>query len=372
MKQRVLISGAGFAGLTLAFWLDRFGYDVTIVEIAKELRKGGSPIDLRGEALQVAKDMGIWDRVKANEFLHSDEIVDAQDQTIVRFSLNAQPEYQGDIEIHRGDLLDILYNSLPKDSVKIAFGHSIKSLQERENAVEVTFENGSAESFDYVFGADGIHSIARRMLFGEEKQFSKFFGAYFAFAETKRIDTGRPKDVGVSYRMVGRQVLLYPFKDATNAIMLFRSPHLAWDYRNREQHKQILFDTFKNHQEWKIPEILDEMLSSENLFFDEVSQIHLPVWYKGRAALIGDAAHAPAFFTGMGTSLAMIGAARLARSLAEYPDYRTAFEKYQELHKPFAQEIQSCIVQGQKYQLPESEEDLKASIDRFRQIETTA
>src|SRR5690606_19546294 len=96
MKKQVLISGAGFAGLTLAHWLDRMGYQVTIVESGRRLRTGGSPIDIRGEALQVIREMGLYDQIKAKEFVHTDELVDAQDQTLVRFSLNAQPEYEGD------------------------------------------------------------------------------------------------------------------------------------------------------------------------------------------------------------------------------------------------------------------------------------
>src|SRR5690606_24742308 len=130
--------------------------------------------------------------------------------------------------------------------------------------------------------------------------------------------------------------------------------------------KQILKDQFGGEQGWKIPEILDAMLQSDSLFFDEVCQVHVPQWYKGRVALVGDAAHAPSFFTGMGTSLAMIGATCLANSLASHTDYQNAFAQYQEQHKPFAEEIQSRIIQNQKYQLPETEEELRVSIERFR------
>lgn len=369
MKKQVLISGAGFAGLTLAYWLNQFGFEVTVVEYASGLRRGGSPIDIRGKALEVVKEMGLWEQIKAKEFIHTDEIVNAQGETLVRFSLNKQPEYLGDIEIHRGDLLDIIYDTLPKDSIKILFNTSIASLVEQADAVKVVFEDGSSHLFDYVFGADGTHSTVRRLVFGEEHQFTQFFGAYFAFAETQSIDTGRSKDTGVMYRLLGKQALVYQFLNGANGVLMFRSPKLDWDYRNKEQHKQILKDHFGNERGWKVPEILEAMLHSDSLFFDEVCQVHVPQWYKGRVALVGDAAHAPSFFTGMGTSLAMIGATCLANSLASHTDYQTAFARYQEQHKPFAEEVQSRIVQNQKYQLPETEDELKASIERFKKIQ---
>lgn len=366
MKKKVLISGAGFAGLTLAYWLNKFGYEVTIVELGKELRKGGSPIDVRGEALNIAKEMGILEKIKANEFTHTDEIVNAKDETLVKFSLNAQAEYLGDIEIHRGDLLDILYEIVPKNEVEFLFDNSIETLVQYEDYVAVTFENGNKRNFDFVFGADGTHSVVRKLIFGSEENYSKFFGVYFAFVEADNIQTGRPKNTGIIYREVGKQAAIYQFSNAAYGIVMFRSPKLNWDYRNHEQQKQILKSNFENNTNWKIPEILDAMLHSDSLFFDEVCQVHMPTWTKGRVALVGDAAHAPSFFTGMGTSLAMQGATLLAKELHANEDYKIAFANYNAIHKPFADSIQSRISRGLKAQLPETEEELPASIDRFR------
>lgn len=362
MKKQVLISGASFAGLTLAYWLNKFGYQVTVMEVGKDLRKGGSPIDVRGEALNVVKEMGILEKIKANEFVHTDEIVNAKDETLTTFSINTRAEYLGDIEIHRGDLIEIIYGIIPKDEVEIVFGNSIETLTEHNDKVEVSFENGARRNFDLVFGADGTHSIVRKLVFGEEENFKKFFGVYFAFAGADHIQTGRSKNTGIVYREVGKQAVIYQFKDAANAILVFRAPKLDWDYRNHEQQKQILKEYFGNNTNWKIPEILDSMLHSDNLYFDEASQIHMPAWTKGRVALVGDAAHAPSFFTGMGTSLALQGAILLAKELEASNDYETAFGKYNEAFKPFAESIQARITQGLKIQLPETEDELQASI----------
>ncbi|ACU61702.1 FAD-dependent monooxygenase [Chitinophaga pinensis] len=362
MRKHVLISGASFAGLTLAYWLNKSGFKVTVVELGGDLRTAGSPIDVRGDALDIARKMGIYDQIKANEFIHTDEIVGSEDQTLAKFAINTLPEYLGDIEIHRGDLVKILYEAIPKDEVAIIFGNSISDLRQGDNHVEVKFENGESEVYDLVFGADGTHSIVRKLVFGPEEDFKKFLGVYFAFAAADHIQTGRPKSTGIVYRELGKQAVIFQFKEAANAILVFRAPKLDWNYRDREQPKQILKDHFGGNTNWKIPQILDAMVDADDLYFDEACQIKMPTWTKGRVALIGDAAYAPSFFTGMGTSLAMQGAALLAEQLQATDDHQTAFIKYNEVFKPFVDSIHARVDDSLKVQLPETEEELKASI----------
>lgn len=366
MKKQVLISGASIAGLTLAYWLNKYGYSVTIIEITKGLRRGGSPIDVRGEALQVAKEMGILEQVKAKEFIHTDEMVDAENQTLVTFALNAQDEYRGDIEIHRDDLVDILYEHIPADAVEFIFENRIEEMTQHPGHVEATFKNGEQRPFDFVFGADGTHSAVRRLVFGDEQRFSRFFGAYFAIVAAPGMKPNKP-NAGVMYREPGRMAALYPFRDAVNALLVFRSPKLSWDYRDHEQHKQILEDNFKNSA-WRIPEILNAMLQSDHLYFDEVCQIHMPSWTKGRIALLGDAAHTTSFPTGMGTSLAMQGATMLAKALhTAGEDYTAAFSDYYNTFHPYVESVQSRINRGLSWLIPETEEGIRESIERFKQ-----
>lgn len=361
MKKQVLISGASFAGLTLAYWLNKFGYGVTVVELGKALRTSGSPIDVRGEALDIAREMGIYDQIKAGEFVHTDEIVNAEDQTLVRFAINTLPEYLGDIEIHRGDLVKIIYGSIPKDEVEIIFGNSISALVQQDDHMEVTFEKGERKTYDFVFGADGTHSIVRKLAFGLEEDFKKFLGVYFAFAATDRIQIGRPESTGIVYRELAKQAVIYQFQNGVNSILVFRAPQLDWNYRDREQHKRILREHFGNNTNWKIPQILNSMLGADDLYFDEACQIKMPTWTKGRVALIGDAAYAPSFFTGMGTSLAIQGATLLAKQLYANNDHQIAFSNYNELFKPFVESVQARVDHSLKIQLPETEEELQAS-----------
>jgi len=63
--MKVLISGAGPAGLTAAYWLKRYGFNPTIVERAPSLLVGGYKIDVRGAALQVIKQAETHDAIVA-------------------------------------------------------------------------------------------------------------------------------------------------------------------------------------------------------------------------------------------------------------------------------------------------------------------
>jgi 2-polyprenyl-6-methoxyphenol hydroxylase-like FAD-dependent oxidoreductase len=367
MEERVLISGAGVAGLTLAYWLNRLGYEVTVAERSAGLRRGGSPIDIRGSALQIAGEMGILEEIRARQILRTDRIVNAANETLAAFSINAQAEYQGDLEMHRDDLIDILYRNLPADSISFLFGTSVSRLNDHGDDVNVTFSNGQCGRFRFVFGADGTHSAVRRLVFGKEDLYSRFFGAYFAFTGSGNITPDKP-DAAVLYHEPGTLAMIYPGKHEAIAGVIFRSPKLRHWYRDEQYQKQVLRDRFSNGS-WRIPEILDGLLRSDDLYFDEVSQIHMPVWSLGRIALLGDAAHATSFPTGMGTSLAMQGAAALAKELRRIADHTVAFKAYHDAYKPYVKSIQSRISGGLDWLVPETEQGIRKTIDRFRQAQ---
>ncbi len=130
--SRVLVSGASFAGLATAFWLNRLGYAVTVVEVASGLRKGGTPVDIEGETIGILQRMGMFDAVRAKALPpRAFEFKDAEDRTLGGFGVetgaNAPPRTR--FEIHRDDLLDILFAGID-GSVELLFGRSIKQLED--------------------------------------------------------------------------------------------------------------------------------------------------------------------------------------------------------------------------------------------------
>ncbi|UAY56930.1 FAD-dependent monooxygenase [Arachidicoccus terrestris] len=365
-KQKILISGASMAGLTLAYWLDQYGYQVMVVELSKGFRTGGSPIDVRGDALEVARKMGILDKIKKKEFIHRDAIVNAQDEILVQFALNTRTEYLGDIEIHRDDLMGILSDSIAEKNVELIFENRLTDIRQHEDYVDVTFKDGQQRRFDFVFGADGTHSAVRQLVFGEDSRFVKSFGAYFATVGISDMNFDRPAEGALIYQEVGKAAALYPYKDNITAMLAFRSPVLDWDYKDMEQHKAFLAGHFVDSG-WRIPDILHKMLQSDKLYFDEVCQIHMPRWSDHRVALVGDAAYTAGFPTGMGTSLAMQGATLLAEAIHETDGgFQRAFVEYDRKFRPAVDAAQAKILRGLNWLLPPTAEDLKRSVDHFK------
>ncbi|MGH3623768.1 MAG: FAD-dependent monooxygenase, partial [Sciscionella sp.] len=162
-RGTILISGASIAGPALAFWLHRYGFEVTVVEKAGALREGGYPIDIRGTALEVVRRMGVLPQLQAAHvdsrtltFLNADGslITSVRPDVIVR-----GPEGR-DLEVRRGDLAAVLYDAV-RDDIEFRFNDSIATLDEHAAGVDVRFHSGLQRTFDLVLGADGLHSNTR-------------------------------------------------------------------------------------------------------------------------------------------------------------------------------------------------------------------
>jgi 2-polyprenyl-6-methoxyphenol hydroxylase-like FAD-dependent oxidoreductase len=190
----VLISGASVAGTTLAYWLARYGFGVTVVERNDGLRPGGQAIDVRGPALGVIERMGLLDAVAARKTaIRGMSVVDAGGTELMRnteWTATGGTIGNPDIEILRDDLVELLYAGA--NAPEYVFGDSITALDQRGESVLVAFESGQPRAFDIVIGADGVHSNVRRIAFGPEAEFIKRLGRYVAICSV-------PNFLGLDY-----------------------------------------------------------------------------------------------------------------------------------------------------------------------------
>ncbi|MFI8876802.1 FAD-dependent monooxygenase [Streptomyces sp. NPDC055243] len=346
-RREVLISGASIAGPALAFWLNRHGFAVTVVEKAGALRGGGYPIDVRGTALEVVRRMGILPRLReAHIDLRRLTFLDADGKEVA--SVNPHAVTGGvagqDLEVRRGDLTDALYAAV-RDDVEFLFDDSIDTLDQTGHGVDVTFRGGSTRTFDMVFGADGLHSRTREFLFGPEERFHRYLGYCFA-GFTMRNTFGLSHEL-MMWNTPGRAAALYAVgdNDDVHAFLNFAHPEPPYDaFRNPEAQRELVATVFADAG-WEVPGMLACLRDAEDLFFDAVSQIRMPRWSSGRVALVGDAAYAPSFLTGQGSSLALVGAYMLAACLAER-DHASGFAAYEHSTREFVTVNQDQVGKG--------------------------
>lgn len=160
MGKAVLISGAGVGGSTLAYWLTRRGFDVTVVEHAAGQRSSGNPVDVKGPAVDVAEKMGILDRLQAmGSSVNRMTFVNADGRRTARIGLEA---FQGgagerEVEVPRADLAAVLLETA-RDKAEFLWGDSIAGLHQDADRVNVSFAQADSRRFDIVIGADGLHS----------------------------------------------------------------------------------------------------------------------------------------------------------------------------------------------------------------------
>ncbi|MFE7129827.1 FAD-dependent monooxygenase [Streptomyces sp. NPDC057638] len=364
--RTVLISGAGVAGTALAYWLDRYGFAVTVVEKAGAPRNGGYPVDIRGTAREVVRRMGILPRLqgahielRALTFLEGDgDEVASVDPHLVTGGV------AGDLEVRRGELTEALYTAV-RDDVEFVFGDSVATLDQSGHGADVTFHGGGTRTFDMVIGADGLHSRTRASVFGPEEQFHRYLGYRFA-GFTLPAPLGRCREV-VLWNAPGRAAALYSVGDgdAVHALLTFAHPEPSYEVSRHPQAQRDLVASVFADAGWELPGLLAALRDADDLYADTVGQIRMPRWSRGRVALVGDAAYAPSFLTGQGTSLALVGAYMLAGSLADR-DHTAGFAAYERTTRAFVTANQDLVREGGAALVPATARDLERRNARLR------
>lgn len=359
--MKILVSGAGVAGLSLGRVLGMRGHRVTIVERADRLRGNGSPIDVRGGAIEVAGKMGILSAVRAARIRMTEQVhfVDENGVAVGRLpdDIGDSPD---DIEIAREDLSRILADALP-DIVDLRLSESVNLIAEHDDRVDVGFASGTSERFDLVLGADGMHSAVRRLVFGPEQDWIRHLGLYVAITDMPAEADAEAERINPMYSYPGHLAGIARFKDKAIGLLMFASDPLDYDYRDVEAQKRILVDQFGECRSWKVQTILDAVRADPGIYFDSVSQIHLPAWHRGRVALVGDAAYCASPLAGRGTSLAMTGAQFLAEELERSDgDHVTAFPRYEARQRPYAEFAQGTVEGGGALLVPPTREAVVA------------
>ncbi|WP_316809119.1 FAD-dependent monooxygenase [Pedobacter agri] len=336
--KKILISGASISGLTLAYWLIEYGFEVTVVEKNQGLRLGGQNIDVKGPAWEIVQRMGLDRKVVAATTTEVGiRFVNTRNKTVAEFPKDNALSMTQEIEILRGDLVELLYESV-EDKVEFLFGNHITKVSETSSMIEVSFQHGEKAGYSLLLIAEGIGSHTRQLVFGKSINF-KYLGLYSAYLTIKKVksDSRWARWCNTERGIV---FLIRPDNHGkTRACVFFRSPERGYEKLSIEQQKKFLIDKIKSVG-WESDRIAKEIETAEDLYLERVSQVKAKSWYQGRVAITGDAAYCATPISGKGTDAAIAGAYILAGELAIAESYEQAFFNYEALMRPYINKIQ--------------------------------
>ena len=343
MIKNVLICGGGIAGPALALELQRRGVTVTVVERAPALRTGGQTVDLRGAGRTVAARMGLLAAIT--------EV--AMDQRGIAWaradgSISARMPVDAfggegivsEIEVLRGDLSQVLY-AATLSTVDYIFDDTITALDQTGDGVDVHFRRSGSRRFDLVVGADGAHSTVRRLAVAPDADCTVPLGLY-----TSWFTAPAGIDLDGWYLMYnepgGRVASVRPSRNPHEhkASLSFRSPRLPIDPTDVAAQKALIAERFAGAG-WHVPALLDAVAGATDFAFEEVQQVRLNSWSRDRVVLLGDAAWCPTPLTGLGTSVALVGAHVLAGELTSHADHTTALQRYEQVLREYVTTAQA-------------------------------
>jgi 2-polyprenyl-6-methoxyphenol hydroxylase-like FAD-dependent oxidoreductase len=362
LTTRVLISGAGIAGPTLAYWLLHYGFQPTIVEKARQLRTGGYVIDFWGAGFDIAERMKLLPELLEKGYAVKElRVVNHAGKRIAGFPVQAfvQATKGRFTSVSRADLAATIFGKID-GKVEAIFGDSVTRIEQNERTVRVAFEHGPEREFDLVIGADGLHSEIRRIVFGARSQFEKYLGYKVAAFE---IEAYKPRDelVYVLFTEVHQQVGRFTLH-GDRTLFLFTFADGNPETGDTVAQKALLRKRFAKSG-WECPQILGALDGIPELYFDRVSQIRMEarpgLWSQGRVTLVGDAASCVSLLAGQGSALAMVGAYILAGELHRSAgDPTQAFARYQEIFGPFVQQKQKAALRFAGFFAPKSKASL--------------
>lgn len=359
-KPRVLISGAGIAGTVLAYWLGKYGFQVVIVERAQSQKQTeqGQIIDVEGPAQEIVVRMGLLDDIKA-ESTHEGGLtfVDKAGRSWGKL-IAGQTSLSNEIEIQRPALARILVDAAAKhEGVEIMYGTTIQSVKQTDTDVKVELlrrGDGSTteKTFDILIASDGLRSKTRDMILdaSERRNAIRSVGTYCAYFSVPAEERDRP--IWRIYNMPGRkQFSIKPLtktESSCYAVIKTQDPRFreARESRDVQKQKDIIAKSFSGGG-WETNRVMRGMKDTNNFYFEEICQVMLQKWSKGRSVLAGDTAYAPSPLTGQGTNLAFIGAYVLASCIIRHPeDHKKAFQLYEEEFRPYVNKTQPIPLGG--------------------------
>lgn len=308
----VLIVGAGVAGLAAAWWLDRLGWRVTVIEKAANLRADGYMLGLSGPGHAALRLMGLLPALTPrNRRINENVYYGRDDKVLLRLRYHEFLKGLDWLTVARTDLVEALHEAT-RSRVALRFATTVADITPDADGVDVALSDGSHHRVDLLIGADGIHSATRAQVFGPESDFATRLG--YRCAAFQAADTlGLGHDF-LSYAEPGRLAEFYTLGAGRLATLYVWSARDVAPVAAGEK-RAVLRAAFDGAHP-KAVTWIDRLGPEEPLFLDDMTLIEMPRWSRDRVVLLGDAAHSLTLLSGQGAGMALTSACLLAIELA--------------------------------------------------------
>ncbi len=342
--MKAIIIGGGIGGAVTACALQHDGIDVELYEQAAQFGEIGAGLQISANAVRVLERLGMGEAVRqvgvaaeAVEFrdLRTDDLL--HHTSLSGSELNRLGALF--IQAQRPDLLDILVRGIRKDTVHL--GERCVGFEEDADRVTAFFESGHTAHGDILIGADGIHSVVRdRMLGQQEPEFSKII-AWRALVPHDQLEHLGLEPKCHVWWGPHCSVVLYWVRQMQllNFVGIVPSDETAAESWLVRGNVQAIRDSFQGCTE-RVAAVIDQLHAPfvTGYYFRHP----LSRWSVGRTTILGDAAHPMHPFLAQGACQAIEDAAVLSRLLARCgpADVPAALQDYQVKRLPRASRIQ--------------------------------
>ncbi|SNZ10160.1 2-polyprenyl-6-methoxyphenol hydroxylase [Terribacillus aidingensis] len=332
LKPKVLIIGAGVAGLTLSIFLKRAGIESVVYEASVENQNSGAGFVLSPNGIRVLESLGVQGEIlKRGSRLIHDSTHGLKGEEIMRSTFDTTNSGFDLLSLNRYDLCEVLLSEAKKQGINVIYNKKLIDVTQSYDHVNAHFQDGSFQKGDLLVGADGVHSKTRRITFPE---------MYLDYTGLYGIQGLAPSNSYYDEMLFEKSISFTDFKKDFYVFVSRTNPKskngLLWQALGKKERKYPTNEFEQLDSENIKKRLLQQIEDWENPFVDILKQttsIHprslytlknITHWSRDRIVLIGDAIHTTNPILGQGASWSLEDGMYLAKMLSKH-SYRDAF-----------------------------------------------
>ncbi|WP_084495656.1 FAD-dependent oxidoreductase [Nocardia shimofusensis] len=354
--KRVVVVGAGIAGLAAALRMHQHGWDVVVVERAQARRSSGYLVNLHGPGYDAAERLGLVPTLASRDIGFFTSILvhaDGREKFTIPAAVAQAAVGNRALSLFRGDLESALYHAVA-DLADIRFGTTVQAVTQDADEVVATLSDGTCLRTDLLIGADGVHSRIRELVFGPEADYQVDLGHMVGAFPLEQVPEHVPEGAGTTF--------LGPRRTAAVMNLGPGRSSAFFTYRSADPNAELalgpataLTRAFGDLGRGVADALRQLEADPAAAYFDSVGQVVMDRWSRGRVVLLGDAAWCVTVFAGYGAALALDGADRLGAAIAAHSDdISTALDSWETSLRPEVRKRQALARKGMSRFAPPS------------------